>query len=78
MDLYQYVRRHPRLSLYSDSRFICALLATETLDDLTATERAARTHSDAPPRLPLLPFTDHTEMSRARTHYATADRLVAK
>jgi calcium permeable stress-gated cation channel len=40
-------------------------LATETLDDLTATERAARTHPDAPPRLPPLPFTDHAEeMSR--------------
>lgn len=39
--------------------------ATETLDDLTATERAARTHPDAPPRLPPLPFTDHAEeMSR--------------
>jgi calcium permeable stress-gated cation channel len=36
-------------------------LATETLDDLTATERAARTHPDAPPRLPPLPFTDHAE-----------------
>ena len=34
---------------------------TETLDDLTATERAARTHPDAPPRLPPLPFTDHAE-----------------
>jgi hypothetical protein len=31
------------------------------LDDLTATERAARTHPDAPPRLPPLPFTDHAE-----------------
>lgn len=40
-------------------------LATETLDDLTATERAARTHPDAPPRLPPLPFADHAEeMSR--------------
>ncbi|KIJ21976.1 hypothetical protein PAXINDRAFT_63506 [Paxillus involutus ATCC 200175] len=36
-------------------------LPTETLDDLTATERAARTHPDAPPRLPPLPFTDHAE-----------------
>ncbi|KJA28630.1 hypothetical protein HYPSUDRAFT_34085 [Hypholoma sublateritium FD-334 SS-4] len=36
-------------------------LQTETLDDLTATERAARTHPDAPPRLPPLPFTDHAE-----------------
>jgi hypothetical protein len=34
---------------------------TETLDDLTATERAARTHPDAPPHLPPLPFTDHAE-----------------
>jgi len=36
-------------------------IPTETLDDLTATERAARTHPDAPPRLPPLPFTDHAE-----------------
>ncbi|KAI0066505.1 hypothetical protein BV25DRAFT_1820469 [Artomyces pyxidatus] len=36
-------------------------LQTETLDDLTATERAARTHPDAPPRLPPLPFADHAE-----------------
>ncbi|KAF8899144.1 hypothetical protein BD779DRAFT_1487243 [Infundibulicybe gibba] len=36
-------------------------LQTETLDDLTATERAARTHPDAPPHLPPLPFTDHAE-----------------
>jgi len=36
-------------------------LKTETLDDLTATERAARTHPDAPPHLPPLPFTDHAE-----------------
>nr|GAT60500.1 predicted protein [Mycena chlorophos] len=34
-------------------------LKTETLDDLTATERAARTHPDAPPHLPPLSFTDH-------------------
>ncbi|KAH8835622.1 hypothetical protein DL96DRAFT_1454607 [Flagelloscypha sp. PMI_526] len=31
-------------------------LATETIDDLTATERAARTNPNAPPRLPPLPF----------------------
>ena len=36
-------------------------LETETLDDLAATERAARTHPDAPPHLPPLPFTDHAE-----------------
>ncbi|KAG6811858.1 hypothetical protein H0H92_005529 [Tricholoma furcatifolium] len=36
-------------------------LETETLDDLTATERAARTHPDAPPHLPPLAFTDHAE-----------------
>ncbi|KAF5352644.1 hypothetical protein D9756_005814 [Leucocoprinus leucothites] len=36
-------------------------LQTETLDDLTATDRAARTHPDAPPHLPPLPFTDHAE-----------------
>ncbi|KDR85603.1 hypothetical protein GALMADRAFT_53945 [Galerina marginata CBS 339.88] len=36
-------------------------LQTENLDDLTATERAARTHPDAPPHLPPLPFTDHAE-----------------
>ena len=34
---------------------------TETLDDLTATERAARTHPDAPPHLPPLGFTDHAK-----------------
>lgn len=34
---------------------------TEALDDLTATERAARTHPDAPPHLPSLPFADHAE-----------------
>lgn len=37
------------------------MLATETLDDLTATERAARTNPDAPPHLPPLPFADHAE-----------------
>lgn len=37
------------------------LSATENLDDLTATERAARTHPDAPPHLPPLPFADHAE-----------------
>ncbi|KAJ7620563.1 hypothetical protein DFH06DRAFT_67290 [Mycena polygramma] len=36
-------------------------LKTETLDDLTATERAARTHPDAPPHLPQLSFTDHAQ-----------------
>jgi len=36
-------------------------LQTETLDDLTATERAARTHPDAPPHLPPLGFADHAE-----------------
>ena len=46
-------------------QFLSSRLATETLDDLTATERAARTHPDAPPRLPPLPFADHAEeMSR--------------
>lgn len=34
---------------------------TETLDDLVATDRAARTHPDAPPHLPPLPFADHAE-----------------
>lgn len=44
------------------SLFIAFLpVETETLDDLTATERAARTHPDAPPHLPPLPFTDHAE-----------------
>ena len=28
---------------------------------MTATERAARTHPDAPPHLPPLPFADHAE-----------------
>ncbi|KAI5123599.1 hypothetical protein M0805_003416 [Coniferiporia weirii] len=36
-------------------------LETESLDDLAATERAARTNPDAPPHLPLLPFADHAE-----------------
>ncbi|KAF7793418.1 hypothetical protein EIP86_004530 [Pleurotus ostreatoroseus] len=36
-------------------------LETETLDDLTATERAARTNPNAPPLLPPLPFADHAE-----------------
>lgn len=36
-------------------------LRTETLDDLIATERAARTHPDAPPHLPPLSFGDHAE-----------------
>jgi len=69
MDLYPSVRRH----FHSRNIFTFLILihvrgvflATETLDDLTATERAARTHPDAPPRLPPLSFTDHAEeMSR--------------
>ncbi|KAK2461512.1 hypothetical protein APHAL10511_005975 [Amanita phalloides] len=36
-------------------------LRTETIDDLTATERAARTHPDAPPHLPPLSFTEHAD-----------------
>ncbi|KAG8822531.1 hypothetical protein FRC17_009553 [Serendipita sp. 399] len=36
-------------------------LPTEQLDDLIATEKAARTHPDAPPRLPPLAFVDHAE-----------------
>ncbi|KAG2358227.1 hypothetical protein BDR07DRAFT_1418255 [Suillus spraguei] len=36
-------------------------LRTETLNDLIATERAARTHPDAPPHLPPLSFGDHAE-----------------
>ncbi|KAI0669781.1 hypothetical protein C8Q78DRAFT_976437 [Trametes maxima] len=36
-------------------------LETENLDDLTATERAARTNPDAPPHLPPLSFADHAE-----------------
>ncbi|KAF8347052.1 hypothetical protein F5887DRAFT_1178097 [Amanita rubescens] len=36
-------------------------LRTETIDDLTATERAARTHPDAPPHLPPLLFTGHVD-----------------
>jgi hypothetical protein len=35
--------------------------ATEHLDDLIATERAARTHPDARPQLPPLDFVDHAE-----------------
>lgn len=34
---------------------------TEAIDDLTATEKAARAHPDAPPHLPPLPFVDHSE-----------------
>jgi calcium permeable stress-gated cation channel len=34
---------------------------TETLDDLAATERAARAHPDAPPHIPPLSFADHAE-----------------
>jgi hypothetical protein len=37
------------------------LAATETLDDLTATDRAARTHPDAPPHLPALSFSEHAD-----------------
>jgi calcium permeable stress-gated cation channel len=37
--------------------------ATETIDDLTATERAARTHPDAPPHLPPLSFTDSADQT---------------
>ncbi|KAG1766395.1 hypothetical protein EDD22DRAFT_878114 [Suillus occidentalis] len=36
-------------------------LRTETLNDLIATERAARTHPGAPPHLPPLSFGDHAE-----------------
>ncbi|KIM28865.1 hypothetical protein M408DRAFT_16235 [Serendipita vermifera MAFF 305830] len=36
-------------------------LPTEHLDDLIATERAARTHPNAPPHLPPLNFVDHAE-----------------
>jgi len=36
-------------------------IQTETLDKLTATDRAARTHPEAPPHIPPLPFTDHAE-----------------
>ncbi|KAG1893570.1 uncharacterized protein F5891DRAFT_1196197 [Suillus fuscotomentosus] len=46
----------------SASNHRCPLpLRTETLDDLIATERAARTHPDAPPHLPPLSFGDHAE-----------------
>ncbi|KAG2022753.1 hypothetical protein CC2G_000479 [Coprinopsis cinerea AmutBmut pab1-1] len=46
----------------SSSGFRAAVpLDTENLNDLTATERAARTHPDAPPRLPPLPFTEHAD-----------------
>lgn len=36
-------------------------LYSEAIDDLTATETAARTNPDAPPRLPPLAFMTHTE-----------------
>ena len=50
----------------SNERFLSILfnnseLGTETIDDLTATERAARTHPDAPPHLPPLAFTEHAD-----------------
>jgi hypothetical protein len=45
----------------SPRALINILSATENLDDLTATERAARTHPDAPPHLPPLSFADHAE-----------------
>lgn len=53
--------RKPKFRINPKIRLFKYFLATETLDDLTATERAARTHPDAPPRLPPLPFTDHAE-----------------
>jgi hypothetical protein len=44
-----YVRhRHPYLSLYSDSRFICPLFSDQS--DLTVIKHALRTHTDAWPR----------------------------
>lgn len=52
--------RIPILTLGNLDRLI-GYPETETLDDLTATERAARTHPDAPPHLPPLGFADHAE-----------------
>ncbi|KAJ7777612.1 hypothetical protein DFH07DRAFT_731180 [Mycena maculata] len=43
------------------SEHVSLPLKAETLDDLTATERAARTHPDAPPHLPPLAFGDHAQ-----------------
>ncbi|KAI0275250.1 hypothetical protein BC834DRAFT_815275 [Gloeopeniophorella convolvens] len=49
-------------------------IQTETLDDMTATERAARTHPDAPPRLPALSFGLHAE---SVSHVLFAPEFVA-
>jgi hypothetical protein len=49
------------LDLLASPYLLMAPAETETLDDLTATERAARTHPDAPPHLPVLSFTDHAQ-----------------
>ncbi|RXW19335.1 hypothetical protein EST38_g6518 [Candolleomyces aberdarensis] len=69
---YVYARTHSRTVLEMMSVTLAVMpssskyrgpvpLQTENLDDLVATERAARTHPDAPPHLPPLPFTDHAE-----------------
>jgi hypothetical protein len=64
-DAWQVRRAHSAASVYLSpitlpfSRYSFA--ATETIDDLTATELAARSHPNAPPHLPSLPFTDHTD-----------------
>ncbi len=47
--------------MYLNTDVLCRVAETETLDDLTATERAARTNPDTPPHLPPLPFADHAE-----------------
>lgn len=47
--------------LDTPNRLTCWHIETENLNDLTATERAARTHPEAPPRLPPLSFSDHEE-----------------
>lgn len=44
------------LHLCELTRIWFEIIGTETLDDLVDTERASRTHPEAPPRLPTLPF----------------------
>ncbi|KIY50674.1 hypothetical protein FISHEDRAFT_38817, partial [Fistulina hepatica ATCC 64428] len=49
---------------YDPSQNHAVPLRTETLDDLVATDRAARAHPDAPPHLPPLPFNDYAKQIR--------------
>ena len=68
------------LLLISIHTSLVFFLATEMPDDLI--EHAARTHPDASPRLPPLPFTDHADVedlvcTRLGTHCAIANRSYA-